>query len=247
MSVQYELACQCGKKYPVETSQAGRTIVCQCGAKLTVPTMSKIKRLPLWQDETAVDVPTSVPDDAQKAERRPDVAKASTAATPSRSSFFRQIAPDRLGLFIVGGLVLIVATFFACRNVRKPNPLDVFYEQVYYKNDDKTILRDSSPLEFEDAQFYFLTEPTNRQTYLVDDKLVDGMSLFYSYRYFDYVKNLDLSDNFYDKYEALKSRRVIALVVSVAAGFVGLIVALLALFLPKSHKQVGAIRGSDWR
>ena len=48
MSQRYRLTCQCGKEYPVEASQAGRTIECTCGVRLNIPSMLKIKRLPLW-------------------------------------------------------------------------------------------------------------------------------------------------------------------------------------------------------
>lgn len=43
--VQYLLPCQCGRKTPVDSTKAGRTIECECGAKLEVPTLGGLKNL----------------------------------------------------------------------------------------------------------------------------------------------------------------------------------------------------------
>ena len=43
--VQYLLPCQCGRKTPVDSTKAGRTIECECGANLEVPTMGGLKNL----------------------------------------------------------------------------------------------------------------------------------------------------------------------------------------------------------
>jgi hypothetical protein len=47
---QYLLPCSCGRKTPVETRQAGETVVCGCGLKLDVPRLLELKRL----EKTAV-------------------------------------------------------------------------------------------------------------------------------------------------------------------------------------------------
>ncbi len=43
--VQYLLPCQCGRKIPVDTTKAGRTLKCECGAQLEVPTLGGMKKL----------------------------------------------------------------------------------------------------------------------------------------------------------------------------------------------------------
>ena len=43
--VQYLLPCQCGRKIPVDTTKAGRTLKCECDAQLEVPTLGGLKKL----------------------------------------------------------------------------------------------------------------------------------------------------------------------------------------------------------
>lgn len=43
--VQYLLPCQCGRKIPVDSTKAGRSIECECGATLEVPTLGGMKKL----------------------------------------------------------------------------------------------------------------------------------------------------------------------------------------------------------
>ncbi len=45
MSAKYLLPCSCGRKIPVETTQASQDIQCSCGKTLTIPTMQGIRRL----------------------------------------------------------------------------------------------------------------------------------------------------------------------------------------------------------
>lgn len=45
MAIQYLLPCSCGRKTPVETRQAGGSIVCECGATLDIPRLLEMKRL----------------------------------------------------------------------------------------------------------------------------------------------------------------------------------------------------------
>ena len=52
--VQYLLPCQCGRKIPVDTTKAGRTLKCECGAQLEVPTLGGLKKLePVTQAKRA--------------------------------------------------------------------------------------------------------------------------------------------------------------------------------------------------
>lgn len=45
MRTTYWLPCDCGRRLPVETTQAGVVIRCACGAELTVPTLHEMSRL----------------------------------------------------------------------------------------------------------------------------------------------------------------------------------------------------------
>ena len=45
MRTTYWLPCDCGRRLPVETKQAGAVIRCACGAELTVPTLHEMSRL----------------------------------------------------------------------------------------------------------------------------------------------------------------------------------------------------------
>jgi hypothetical protein len=43
----YLLTCQCGKTIPVEVGQAGGRVACDCGAQVDVPTLRKLRHLPI--------------------------------------------------------------------------------------------------------------------------------------------------------------------------------------------------------
>ncbi|MCF0234866.1 MAG: hypothetical protein HUK22_07820 [Thermoguttaceae bacterium] len=248
MAVRYALTCDCGRVHPVETSQAGVEIKCECGATLKIPSMLKIKRLPEWQDvpeETSKteSIAPSGPTEQVVAKTIDNSAQLSAISAKKAA----RLSARRWGLLIFGALIVVVAAFLFARNVKTPTPLAVFYKQQMYVIDGKAIRRDSSPVERSDFDFYFLHDPYYEQTFRIDDDLIDGMTPFYAYAYFDTLKSLDMSDNFYDNYESIKARRIIRLVSYSIAMLVGLGIALFALFAPESKKSVGTMRGSDWR
>lgn len=250
MSIRYQLTCpRCQRPTPIETSQAGQSLSCECGELLRVPTMLKIKRLPLWDDDgtAAAAAPTESPADAVQNASTPDADAAPSAsvaapANPAASS------GKRWGLFAVAALVTVVGAFFFCANLRTPDPRAVFYKRVVYASGDgKTVRRDSSPIDALDYSFYFLHDALNDRVYLVDDYLLDNMSFFHAYHYLDAVKKPELSDNFYENYEAIKSRVVIYRVMSGVATLLGFALALFALLAPEKRRNVGAARGDAWR
>jgi hypothetical protein len=49
----YLLTCDCGKTVPVEVGQAGERVACECGAQLEVPTLRKLRHLPVARSELA--------------------------------------------------------------------------------------------------------------------------------------------------------------------------------------------------
>ncbi len=246
MSTRYQLTCpRCNRQFPIETSQAGQAFPCECGETLRVPTMLKIKRLPLWSDDGNANVLSPTVDAAPAVESSNDDAQVvpSPAAASNASS-----SGKRWGLFAVAAVFTIVAAFFFCRNVVPVNPLGVFYKRVEYASGDgKTVRRDSSPIDYRDYSFYFLDDPVNKSVYYVDDYLIDNMSFFHSYHYLDAVQKLEMSDNFYENYEALKSRRVISLVMFGVATLGGFALALFALLAPEKRQNVGTARGDAWR
>jgi hypothetical protein len=55
VSVRYLVPCACGRKAPVESRQAGQTVVCACGAALEVPTLLRLTAME--REESAVAAP----------------------------------------------------------------------------------------------------------------------------------------------------------------------------------------------
>jgi hypothetical protein len=43
--MRYLLDCPCGRKLPVNRSQAGETVACECGSEIRVPSLSKLREL----------------------------------------------------------------------------------------------------------------------------------------------------------------------------------------------------------
>jgi hypothetical protein len=41
----YSLVCSCGRRLPVEASQAGTAVACPCGSQVPVPSISKLREL----------------------------------------------------------------------------------------------------------------------------------------------------------------------------------------------------------
>ncbi len=50
MAEKYLLQCDCGKQPPVSPKQAGNRIRCECGNLLDVPTLGKLRYLPIGQE-----------------------------------------------------------------------------------------------------------------------------------------------------------------------------------------------------
>ena len=259
MSIRYALPCDaCGRRHPVETSQAGGQVNCECGATIRIPTMLKIKRLEPWEDADAeTDRESQEVAVAQEisVESRSDAETSATPETAAKSEKTselakpRKLSARRRGLFIVASLAFVVSVFFCARAIKTPPPIAVFYKQtVYDLGDGRKVRRDTTPTTYGDYNFYFFTDYSDpeRRTYLVDDQLIDMMSPFVTIQYFTYLKELPMSDNFYENYEALKTRRYLYLSGFGFLALVSLIVALLALFVKESQKQVGSMRGSSW-
>jgi hypothetical protein len=262
MSVRYQLPCEnCGRVHPVETGQAGGMIFCECGTKVKIPTMMRIKRLQPWDE--ASDDEESEKKDEQPTEAAPgedadrkttssvsDTPSSTTADSAGQPKERRKLSARRRGLFVVASLFCIASTFVACNWLRTPPPVAVFFKQVDYQlSDGRRIRRDTTPVSITDYNFFYFTDYSDpdRRVYLVDDELIDRMSNFVTIEYFENLKEIEMSDAFYENYDAIKTRYLLT-----AAGFgivalVSLIVALYALFAKESNKQVGLIRGAEWK
>src|SRR5262245_46674634 len=53
MVTKYTVTCECGRKWQVETRQAGEQIQCSCGGQVNVPTMRGLLELPRVEEREA--------------------------------------------------------------------------------------------------------------------------------------------------------------------------------------------------
>jgi hypothetical protein len=53
MATKYLLPCPCGKKLPLEISQAGQSVTCDCGTTHVVPTMRELRQLEVAEPDAA--------------------------------------------------------------------------------------------------------------------------------------------------------------------------------------------------
>ncbi|MDR2438082.1 MAG: hypothetical protein LBE12_01770 [Planctomycetaceae bacterium] len=53
MSLKYLLPCSCGRSLEIEISQAGQQVTCSCGQTQRVPSLLKIKSLPVAEEKEA--------------------------------------------------------------------------------------------------------------------------------------------------------------------------------------------------
>ena len=259
--MKYRLTCECGRSYPIEPRQAGQTLDCECGKTLQIPTMLKMKRLPEWEEEESAPEPAPVDAKSQTSPETTREAAPQENATPQKADDKSKkaplMSPKRMGLFIVAGLVFVVGVFFLSRCARRPDPISVNFKRTVYRNDGKDIRRNSSEITEKDFYFYFIpdgnggivyADPQRRFPVVINDDVIDkGLSYFGAFTYFQYVKELDFSDNFYDNYNAILTRWKTAIVLWALVAVAGLVVALLALFTKESTKQIGTARGEGWR
>ena len=152
-------------------------------------------------------------------------------------------------LSLVAGLFFVVSVFFFTFIIaHKPDPRMVFYKQINYKLEDgRNIKRDSTPILEEDFGFYYLQDPYMNQTYEMNDLSIEHLTDFYAYQYFNYLKKLDLSDNFYENYDAVLTKWRLWVIAWGLVALASLIGAMCALFIKESNRQVGVMRGEGWK
>ncbi|MDO5308857.1 MAG: hypothetical protein Q4G03_05125 [Planctomycetia bacterium] len=260
--MRYRLVCpKCQTAHPVEVGQAGGTVSCQCGEKIAIPTMLKIKRLEPWDDQDASDSPEQAPKgqsnastDAQShdgASTEKKNAKSDGSAKTDVTKKTKKGSGKRGGVIIVCSILLLGSLTMCIGRLQPTNPRAVFYKQTNYSLDgDKRIRRDSTPITPMDYGFYYFTDLSNPQrplTYYIDDNLIDNMSLFAAYNFFEYCRELDLSDNFYENYQMIKTKRLLSAIAYGVVALLSLCGLLFGIFHKESTKQVGTMRGSEWR
>ncbi|MDO5554303.1 MAG: hypothetical protein Q4G68_11125 [Planctomycetia bacterium] len=230
MSTRYTVTCSCGQTHPVEISQAGADLPCSCGATVKVPSMLKLKKLPLWQEE----------------ESQPRVAEPVVAA--GQTVRISPLAGNRLGILLVGVLLTAACAFFLYRHVSRPPMLvQVFFKQTSFASGDTIVRRNSSPVTQEDYDFFLLRDPGTNQTYIINDSVIDVMAPFVAYTYFDVLRNgLDLSDNFKDNFDDIRNLHRIATWAWTLGLCISVLVCAVPWLLPRRQRTVGAIRGAQW-
>lgn len=244
MSDQYKLSCECGKAYPVEISQAGRSIVCECGKTIQIPSMLKMKKLPLWLDETSVNS-ESVDQNSEPSENI-QCHSQNFQASPTKE---KVLSGNRLGVFIVGLGIVLLGSWFLLRTISyPPHPLMVFAKQIMFANGDKYVHRNSTPVTQDDYDFYLFNNQFDRRDYIINDSVIDlMMTPIDNIVYLDnFKKGLELSENFYENYDEIKYQYKVKLVATIIFIIIGIVITFLPWFLPKKQKVVRVMRGTNW-
>ena len=82
----------------------------------------------------------------------------------------------------------------------------------------------------------------------INDWVIDQMTPYMAYEYFDLLKNGPaLSDNFYENLEALKTQYRLKSGLYGLLLFLSLMICAVPWFMPKQAATVGAARGSEWK
>ncbi|GHT14859.1 hypothetical protein FACS1894170_12200 [Planctomycetales bacterium] len=130
--MKYLLPCSCGLSVDVEPRQAGQTVVCSCGKTLQVPSLSKVKELPVTTEN-------KVPVHAAK----------------------KNAGLVRKAFFIIGFVLLVPGIlFFTVTLLSPPKPQDVFNKRVYFSfgSNRKPMLQNSTPLNNEDIRVLSMSD-----------------------------------------------------------------------------------------
>lgn len=230
MRIQYTLSCECGKTWPVDISLAGQEIDCSCGKRIIVPTMLKMKKLPLWEE---IEKPIIDP------------------VLPSSGKISKKgkLHGGRLGLFIIGLIIIFLSIWFLHSLMKYPaNPLQVFSKRIMFASGEKFVHRNSSPVSPEDYEFYLFHDPYRKMDYVINDGLIDAWAPFPAYTYFDTVRSgLVLSDNFYDNFEEIKYQYRIMVSAAIIGMIIGFVICLLPWLIPDRKTVVGTMRGTEWK
>ncbi|MDO4587802.1 MAG: hypothetical protein Q4C95_10965 [Planctomycetia bacterium] len=248
MALGYEFLCDCGKKHRIEVSQAGQTIRCECEKSIKIPSMLKIKKMPLWLDEDKETKTESTTTTKATLQKDPSL----IGNNKNEANNLRKqpvLKGNRLGVFIIGVVLFITSLFFfCCAFQRKPLPIDVFGKQTSFASGDNVIFRNSSPVSESDYKFFLYYDQPTQMTYIIGDNVLSAMSPYDAYLYFYTLSNgLDLSENFYDNFAEVKNMYRIRVVFFGILLLISFVICFIPWFMPRKNIVVGNIRGSEWK
>lgn len=253
MATKHILTCECGKEHPVETFQAGQTLLCECGKTLKIPSMLHIKKLPLLEESAPVEpVAERVSSETASSAAEPKKNKSSKvwAKTNPLVSSLLALSETRLGIFIVGVALFLLFGFLLVRTAsRFPVPTQVFQKQRDFIQDGSIVHRDSIPVSPDDFAFYIDDQSEPGKWLLINDYYIDErMGPYMLCDYFNRLKNGPrLSDNFYENYDILKANYWMKVTLYGVLLVFSAVLCFLPWVLPKKQVTVGVMRGAEWK
>ncbi|MDR0703942.1 MAG: hypothetical protein LBF88_03050 [Planctomycetaceae bacterium] len=122
MSQKYLLPCSCGRSCEIETVQAGQMITCTCGQTQQVPSLLKIRNLPVAEEKKT--------DHSERSKPKPETGK------------MRQV------FFLLGVIFFLPAViFFIWALFSYPLPRDVSRKQEWFSyGSTKLLYQNSTPI-----------------------------------------------------------------------------------------------------
>jgi len=219
MPQKYLLPCSCGKDVPIETSQAGGNVLCDCGLSVQVPSLLKIKKLPLVGE-----------------------AQVQSAATATKAMVSTPKAPsgDRvhLSIFWIGLVLTIAASAYCAYTIlfTFPKPQDVLKKQRVYHFAGKVAVQDSTPIPMDEVEFFRIT-----------DEHIDRFSPVQTMMYWNMLKEGPaMSMNFRENYDTFKDYYWLRCVGSGILVLLALSLLISSFFLGKT-KTIGTRQGTVWK
>lgn len=240
MSQKYLLSCPtCGKSIPVETVQAGHEIRCVCGNNLVVPSLLKIKKLPLAEiaaADTGRLAQTGKIGKKGKTGQKVDSTVSSPIPSATTSAGNRFVWSIRL----LGTFCLLVSTvwFVYCLLYTYPKPDDVLKRRVVYSytfEGNDSIQRDSTPLTVKEEEFFSIPE-----------ERIDWFTPIETIHYWQLFKDGPaMSSNFWENYYTLIEFYYIRVVGS--GLLIVLSIGIICIPFFWSNKSVGVRKGTEWK
>lgn len=233
MPVYYQLPCECGNAIPVETSQAGQEVVCPfCRATRIVPTLMRIKKLPVLGQAESGGAPssgsTAGPPSADSEDTpKTDLLPGEYAVNPRRIVFYAGIAATLITLPLF--LYVLLGT--------RPKSTQVLEKEVFKQFAGRFAYQNSTPL------------PRNEEMILaVSHEYIDWMLPTEAYFYLDTIgDNPNFSYEFQENFQTVKERYAIRTVFFAIALGLALLLLCASPFVPSRTRQIGLRSGAAWK
>ena len=229
----YMLTCSCGLSIPVETNQAGRTLDCPCGQQLQVPSLSGILKLDPMPDQ--------------------EIGKNEKIRQPKPVAS-RSIRTNHV-VMVIGVVTFVITSLIFFLGARKyPQLHDVCIMQRRFMHGDKVVGRDTLPISPRDfrllvderllpSQYGFLIWSEDA---ICKTSFIDYRPIVFIEMHDNFKGGLELSYNFYEKYDKLVFYYWARFVVFGVLAIVSLIVLIVGIFLPKQVEEIGERGGESW-